>query len=748
MDSILQSLNEPQRLAVEHMDGPLLVLAGAGSGKTRVITHRYAYLLHQKRLNLQNILAVTFTNKAAGEMKERIQALTGMDTRFAWIRTFHSTGMQLLRNHSELLGYPRQFGIYDDTDSKGLVKTIMKDMNISTERFNPQSIYHSISKSKDNMIDSETFKEEADSEFSETAAKVYAEYQQRLRKNKAVDFSDLISLPIKIFKENDSIRAKYHDMWKFIMVDEFQDTNTAQYEFLKLITNKEKNICVVGDDDQSIYGWRGARIDNIYDFKDSFHATTIALEQNYRSTKVILEAANQVVRHIPDRMQKELWTERESSEKIRLLEAGRDREEAAYIAANIKDQLNTYTYKDIAVFYRTNAQSRLLEEALLQKNIPYKIFGGQKFYERKEIKDILAYINITLNPHDQVAFERIINVPKRKIGPATALKIIQYADLHGVDFIFTLQQVEQMSGMGGAVTAKIQDLGQILQELHHSFDKMSPMNFVKVLIDAIGYKDYITAFDEDGLDRWSNVEELINSIRQFEENFPDATISDFLSEVSLQATTDDLADDSSRNYVSLMTIHNAKGLEYNVVFLSGVSDGLIPHSISTNSPREKEEERRLFYVAITRAKDLLFMSFPRSRMKYGDIISSQPSPFLQDIPEELLDREVIDAPVVTTAPTTKGYGRTTQTNKMKSKSYEKPWKESDFNKEIKKEIKTREIESLESLSIGDPVYHHSFGVGKISFLSPRMIKVEFDDYGIKVLGGNMTQSLEKVVENE
>lgn len=744
MNNILDTLNPPQRQAVEHREGALLVLAGAGSGKTRVITHRFARLLEQEKLTVNRILAVTFTNKAAGEMKERIHQLTHADTRFAWIRTFHSMGMQLLRNHSESIGYPRQFGIYDDTDSKGLVKTVMKDLNISHERYNPGSVYHVISRAKDDLVGVDDFTEQADSEFDEIAGKVYREYQQRLLKNRAVDFSDLIGLPIRLLDQNPAIRQSYQELWRYVMVDEFQDTNKAQYRLLQLLLNNENNICVVGDDDQSIYGWRGAHIDNIYDFKDRYQARVIPLEQNYRSTSVILEAANHVVQLIPGRMEKKLWTERASSDKITLLEAGRDRDEAQYIAEAIRNRDSETSLRDIAVFYRTNAQSRLLEEALLHKNIPYRIFGGQKFYERKEIKDVLAYINLILNPWDQSAFERIINVPRRKAGPAAVDKLLQYSSLYQKNLLEILQSAGQIEGIGPALSRSLTDLSGILSELNQASESMSPMNFVKVLLDAIGYQTYIKEYDEDGLDRWANVEELINSIRVYEENNPEGRIGDFLGEVSLQTATDNLDGEGERDYVSLMTIHNAKGLEFSTVYLSGVNDGLIPHSTSLSSSRELDEERRLFYVAITRARNQLCLSYSLSRLQYGDIMTSRPSPFLQDIPENLLERKFTSLPQKTAVSYSSSQVRRGSERQYTARQTPR---QPDTVITPAARPQTREIESLDSLSIGDMVWHHSFGQGRVAFISPRMIKVEFAEYGIKVLGGNMSGSLARVVDN-
>jgi DNA helicase II / ATP-dependent DNA helicase PcrA len=768
MDAILDPLNERQKDAVTTTDGAVLVLAGAGSGKTRVITHRFAYLLKTKNLRLQNVLAVTFTNKAAGEMKERISGLIGADTRHAWIRTFHSMGVLVLRRHPEQIGYTRDFVIYDDTDSKNLVKTIMTSFGISTETYNPWGVSEKISSLKDRLVSPDDFTKEILSEFDKVTANVYREYERLLRKNKAVDFPDLIALPIKVFSQNAALLETYRDMWKYVMVDEFQDTNHSQYKLINLIGEGHRNVCVVGDDDQSIYGWRGANVDNIYDFRDSYRAKVIPLEQNYRSTQTILTAANSIVSRIPGRMEKKLWTKRSSDDKIILAETLTDKDEAAFIVQNIDAQLAKYAYKDFAIFYRTNAQSRLFEEELLSRNIPYKIFGGQKFYERKEIKDILSYMRLIVNPFDGSAFERVINVPKRKIGDATLAKIVQKADATGMHFLDVLLLNETELDLGKNIVKMMNDLGLILKDLRQSIEPAAegqesavpvipPTEFVKVLLDSIQYKSYITGFDDDGLDRWSNVEELINSIKDFETANPELGVRDYLNEVTLQASVDNLAEDSDRNYVSLMTIHNAKGLEFPVVFISGVVSGLIPHISSSFSDKELNEERRLFYVAITRAKDKLTMTFPDTRMKFGEFMECMPSPFLKDIPEELLEkvqrnygRSVPgadqDDEERSSNPYKKNYGQ-----RSSYKNYSKSTKGTPVTRRVRDvEIPEEEaavpgkavkIESVKDLAVGDTVKHKQFGIGKVNFISEKFLMVNFDKYGVQNISGNFISNL-------
>ncbi|MGA2143287.1 MAG: 3'-5' exonuclease, partial [Brevinematales bacterium] len=553
------------------------------------------------------------------------------------------------------------------------------------------------------------------------AAVVFKDYEAALRKNKAVDFPDLISLPIKIFSENEKIRTFYRELWHYLMVDEFQDTNRAQYELIRLFCPPSNNICAVGDDDQSIYGWRGANADNINEFRDSYKAKLILLEQNYRSTGVILSAAHSVVEKIQGRIDKKLWTREKSGEKITLIEALTDKEEAGRIVDLINGLLKDYDYRDFAVFYRTKAQSRLFEEELLFHNIPYRVFGGQKFYARKEVKDILSYIKLIINPFDSASFERIINVPKRKIGEATMDKIIRSTGDQNLSFIDVLLG----SGEGPLVpTPAMKELGTVLKELNESSGSITPMNFVKVLIDSVGYKEYILNFDEDGLDRWSNVEELINSIKEYENSNPEAFIQDFINDITLQASTDEMESDDGRDYVSLMTIHNAKGLEFKVVFISGVMAGLIPHSSSLFSNAELNEERRLFYVGITRARERLFLACSESRLKYGTVERCLPSPFLKDIPDEYIN---IDT----------SYTRAEEKRRpvISSDSYGEP---SGFAGDFHGRV----VSDISEIKTGDIVFHRMFGRGAVTFVSGKLITVKFDRSGVQNLMGNFISSIE------
>jgi DNA helicase-2/ATP-dependent DNA helicase PcrA len=708
-DPILSNLNEKQKEAVMYTEGALLVLAGAGSGKTRVITHRFAYIIREKKVSPFNILAVTFTNKAALEMKTRISNLLGYDVSNIWVRTFHSTGLMILRQNSEYMDYPKDFVVYDDVDSKAIVKSILAEMNLSAEKFSPATIAERISWLKDRMISPDDFYSEIKGQYDKVVYEVYIEYEKKLKKNKAVDYSDLINLPVKMFKEYPEILEKYQKLWRYIMVDEFQDTNRSQYEFLKLVGDAHKNICVVGDDDQSIYGWRGADVNNIYDFKERYNAKVIPLDQNYRSTPLILEAANSIVKKIHGRMQKKLWTQQKSGEKIKIFNSFTEKEEARWVVSEIETLLGKYDYKDFAIFYRTNAQSRIFEEELLFKNIPYRVFGGQKFYSRKEIKDVLAYIKFTVNPEDWFSFERIVDVPKRGIGEATLKKIRKLYEEENIPILEILFYPEHIERLNKVVADSLKELGMIIKELNEEKENISPTNFVKILLDSINYKDYLHQYEENGKERWENVEELINSIKIYEQSNPHATIVDYISDITLQTSADEIGTEEERNYISLMTIHNAKGLEFPVVFITGAVDGLIPHS----SAAEMDEERRLFYVAITRAKEKLYITFSRKRLSYGIEKFATPSPFLFDIPEECIEE----------IPVYYNY-----LSKRKDFDFEEETEENDINT-----YNYDKVSDFSSLKKGMKIFHNSFGVGEIAYISDNILKVNFKDYGSQII---------------
>ena len=744
MDSLLQGLNDKQYSAVTADDGPVLVLAGAGSGKTRVITHRFAYLLREKRLGMENILAVTFTNKAAGEMKERIAKLTGQSTAHAWVRTFHSTGLLIIRRNPDLIGYPHNFVIYDDADSKDLAGSIMQDFHINTSIYKTGPIVNAIYRAKDNMIGPDEYERGAATEVEKVTAQVYREYEKRLREHFALDFNDLLLMPIRMFRENPRLLEFYQNLWNYMMIDEFQDTNVTQYEFMKLIVARDRNICVVGDDDQSIYGWRGAKIENIYRYERDYSPKVVPLEQNYRSTQLILDAANNVVNKIAGRMEKKLWTDRSGGDRIVLIETMRDTDEAQAVSDLVNDLLTRKSPRDIAVFYRTNSQSRALEEAFIRRRIHYKIFGGQKFYERKEIRDVIAYTRLVINPFDRQSFERIVNIPARGVGPASKTKIVQFAKLSGISYVEAIMRAEEIDGVPKEPSAKIADLGQVLFELNQSIEEITPTNFIKILLDSIDYKKYIREFDENGPERWENVEEFVNSVKTFEmsEEGDGKNIVEYINSIALQTDIDELKEEEEREYVSLMTIHNAKGLEFPVVFITGVNDGLIPHSNSRNSPEQMEEERRLFYVAITRARDNLYMSFSGSRLVYGDVIPTRPSVFLLDIPKELFDEKRL----------TNVYAPSREkpvTARMKVTP--RPQKDDSgegkyiYAGEVKDVSPSVSIGKMSELQSGDRVRHTTLGTGKVTYVSDKLLKVQFDKFGERTMGGNFLSSIEKIL---
>ncbi len=531
--------------------------------------------------------------------------------------------------------------------------------------------------------------------------------------------------------------AYYQDIWQYAMVDEFQDTNRAQYDLMKTIVSHNENICVVGDDDQSIYSWRGANVDNIFDFRDRYGAKVILLEQNYRSTSKILEAANGVVSNIHTRMDKKLWTERSGGDPIRIVETDTDKSEAENIAAKIDDALGTRKLRDFAIFYRTNAQSRALEEALLRKRIPYKIFGGQKFYERMEVKDVMAYVRVAINPFDRASFERIINVPKRGIGDAIRGRIVEYAENGNKTYIEALLEAETIPLVPSSAAKKCVDLGQILLELNQGVDKIPPTTFATVLIEAIEFKRYLQEYDEAWEDRWQNVEELVSSIRIYELQNPGKTMIDFTNDITLQAEIDTMEADGDRDYVSLMTIHNAKGLEFPVVFVSGVSEGLIPHYSSRGSGREEDEELRLFYVAMTRAKDTLYLTYPKVRMAYGELKTADASPYLDFLPEGLPERDYAR---------TKTAARSNPADYYAKKRVEKPVKAVEFEPAMfgTKDDRYENFGEKDAIAVGQKVFHRTFGSGKVLFVSDHIVKVEFDDGKTQALGGNFRYSLQKI----
>lgn len=641
----MEGMNDRQKEAVLHTEGPLLILAGAGSGKTRVLTHRTAYLIEEKGVNPYNIMAITFTNKAAGEMRERIDELVGYGSESVWVSTFHSTCVRILRRYIDRIGFSTNFTIYDADDQKTLMKDICKRLSIDTKIYKEKMFLNVISHLKDELVDPITFSLQAQGDYvKQKQAQVYQEYQAALRNNNALDFDDLIVKTVELFKTDADVLDYYNERFRYIMVDEYQDTNTAQFQLIRLLAKKYKNLCVVGDDDQSIYKFRGANIYNILNFEKEFpDAEVIKLEQNYRSTGNILNAANGVISNNVGRKEKVLWTENEEGEKIDFKEFDTAYEEADYVAGDIQKKVKKgqYHYKDCAVLYRTNAQSRLFEERFIVSNIPYKIVGGVNFYARKEVKDLLAYLKTIDNARDDLAVRRIINVPKRGIGATTLNRVQDYAIEKEINFYTALKMAEDIPSLGRSA-AKIKPFVTFIQAMRSKLEFMSPSQILEDIIEETGYVAELEAEDTDeARARIENINELVSKVVSYEESEENPTLSGFLEEVALVADIDSLDDES--DYVVLMTLHSAKGLEFPQVYLAGMEDGLFPSymSITSDNPTEEiEEERRLCYVGITRAKENLAITAARSRMIRGETQYNRVSRFVKEIPRELLSGEI------------------------------------------------------------------------------------------------------------
>ena len=639
--SIYDSLNEEQKKGVFTTEGPVLLLAGAGSGKTRVLTHRAVYLIEELGVNPYHILAITFTNKAAGEMRERIDDMVGYGSENIWVSTFHSTCVRILRRFIDHIGFGTNFTIYDTEDQKTIMKDICKRLEIDTKMYKEKSLLAAISSAKDELISPEAYALRAQGDFRKMKeAAVYREYQQVLRKNNALDFDDLIVKTVELFQSDMEVLDYYQERFRYIMVDEYQDTNTAQFQLIKLLAGKYKNLCVVGDDDQSIYKFRGANIYNILNFEKEFpNAVTIKLEQNYRSTQNILNAANGVIANNVGRKAKRLWTENEEGEKIAFHQFETGFDEADYVAKDIRSKVREgmYHYGDCAVLYRTNAQSRLFEERFITASIPYKIVGGVNFYSRREIKDLLAYLKTIDNAMDDLAVRRIINVPKRGIGATTLSRVQDYADENGLTFYNALKMAEEIGTIGRA-SAKIRPFVMLIQSMRSKLPYISVSELLQEIIEETGYVRELEAENtEEAQQRIENIDELISKAVTYEESEEEPTLSGFLEEVALVADIDSV--DETQDYVVLMTLHSAKGLEFPQVYLAGMEDGLFPGfgAICAENPTaEIEEERRLAYVGITRAKERLSISCARMRMIRGETQYNKVSRFVKEIPRELL----------------------------------------------------------------------------------------------------------------
>ncbi len=639
--SIYDTLNEQQKKGVFTTEGPVLLLAGAGSGKTRVLTHRIAYLIDELGVNPWNIMAITFTNKAAGEMKERVENIVGMGSDSIWVTTFHSTCIRILHRYADRLGYENNFTVYDTDDQKTVMKEVCKRLLIDTKMMKEKSILSAISSAKDELISPEEYALSAMGDFrKQKIAQAYSEYQAALKKSNAMDFDDLIVKTVELFKADGEVLKGYQNRFKYIMVDEYQDTNTAQFELIRLLADSSRNLCVVGDDDQSIYKFRGANIRNILDFEQVYpEAEVIRLEQNYRSTQNILDAANAVICNNKGRKSKTLWTDKGEGGKVRFKQFLNAFEEAEFIVDDIvrKCRKKEADYSDCAVLFRTNAQARLLEERFVVEGVPYNVVGGTNFYARKEIKDLLAYLKTIDNGQDDLAVKRIINVPRRGIGMTTIVKVQDYADREEISFYEALKHVEEIPGMG-RTAAKIKPFVTMIQAFRGKAEFYGLSDLIRDIIETTGYVKELEASDDDDAEgRIENIDELISKIVSFEETHNQPTLREFLEEVALVADIDNVENGSNR--VLLMTLHSAKGLEFPHVYLAGMEDGVFPSymTISSDDPEEIEEERRLAYVGITRARESLTLCCARLRMIRGETYMNPVSRFVTEIPEELLD---------------------------------------------------------------------------------------------------------------
>ena len=754
--SLLDALNEPQRQAVMATDGPLLILAGAGSGKTRVLTHRTAYLIEECGVNPYNIMAITFTNKAAGEMRERIDQMVGYGSESIWVCTFHSTCVRILRRYIDRLGFGTNFTIYDSDDQKTLMKDICKRLEIDTKMYKEKMFLSAISSAKDELIDPIEFETRAAGDYvKRKQAQVYREYQQALKQNNALDFDDLIMKTVELFKLDKEVLASYQDRFRYIMVDEYQDTNTAQFELIRLLALKYQNLCVVGDDDQSIYKFRGANIYNILNFEHHFpDATVIKLEQNYRSTQNILDAANAVIANNQGRKEKRLWTDNGAGDKITFEQLDTAAEEADFVARDIARRVRKgeYQYKDCAILYRTNAQSRLFEERFITANIPYKIFGGVNFYARKEVKDLLAYLKTIDNGQDDLAVRRIINIPKRGIGAASINKVALYAQEQEISFYDALCVAEQVPGLGKAA-AKIRPFVLFIQSMKAKAKLLSVADLLQEVIETTGYVRELEAEGTDEAEaRIENIDELISKAVDYAEGEEAPTLNGFLENVALVADIDSF--DENSDYVVLMTLHSAKGLEFPNVYLAGLEDGLFPSYMSItsdNSQVEIEEERRLAYVGITRAKKNLTITSARVRMVRGQTQYGKVSRFVREIPPELLSGKIYEPktkeePIeqstfqkarkaFRTVPSYggsgygkevgEGYGSTFRSSKATKPVYTKVENQRDFGS----------AGGALSYQVGDRVRHIKFGDGEVMAIvsggRDYEVTVDFDKAGTK-----------------
>ena len=737
--AVYDTLNKPQKEAVFHTEGPLLILAGAGSGKTRVLTHRIAYLIEEKGVNPWNILAITFTNKAAEEMRQRVDSLVGIGAESIWVSTFHSMCVRILRRYIDRLGYDNRFTIYDTDDQKTLMKEVCRKTDIDTKRFKESMLLSVISSAKNEMILPEEFELNAGGDFVQLKiAKVYKEYEAQMRANNALDFDDLLVKTVQLLETQPDVRENYQERFRYIMVDEYQDTNTVQFRLVSLLAGKYRNLCVVGDDDQSIYKFRGANIRNILDFEKEFSdAKVIKLEQNYRSVGNVLEVANSVIRNNKGRKEKTLWTDNEKGEKIRLRQFDTAYDEAQFIAEDIKDETaQGANYSDHAVLYRTNAQSRLLEEKFVAMNIPYKIVGGINFYSRREIKDVLSYLKTIDNGKDDLAVRRIINVPKRGIGLTTINRIQESAAARGIGFYDALSAPDLIPGIGRSAS-KLDSFAALIEYFKGRSEESGVTDLLTEVIEKTGYTESLEADDPEELEaRVQNIDELVSKAAVYEESCSDRgerpTLSGFLEEVALVADIDSVAED--RDYVILMTLHSAKGLEFPHVYLAGMEDGLFPSymSISGDDPEELEEERRLCYVGVTRAEEKLTLTCARMRLVRGERQYNSMSRFIKEMPSALID----------TGKREGGFSQNVSLGEKRTYSSEvSGYKRSAYAQKpafaaIQKGsgLMAKKSEGL-SYGVGDRVRHVKFGDGTVTEIKEGgrdyEVTVQFDTAGVR-----------------
>ena len=747
MNPLLNGMNDRQAEAVQTTEGPLLIMAGAGSGKTRVLTHRIAYLIDEKMVNPWNILAITFTNKAAREMKERAAALNPA-TQDCLIATFHSMCVRILRREADHIGYNRNFTIVDPGEQRTLMKRILKNLNLDPKKWNERAILGTISNAKNDLIDEVAYANLAGDMYTEIVAKCYTAYQKELRQSEAMDFDDLIMLTLRLFDQNLDVLTYYQQRYQYIHVDEYQDTNHAQYQLVKLLASRFKNICVVGDADQSIYGWRGADMQNILDFeKDYPEAKVVLLEENYRSTKTILQAANEVIRNNRNRRPKNLWTQNEDGEEIVYYRANDEQDEALFVARTI-DQLSreSYSHKDFAVLYRTNAQSRTVEEALLKANIPYTMVGGTKFYSRKEIRDIIAYLNLIANPSDNISYERVVNEPKRGVGPGTVDKIRNFAASQEISLLDASANI-MLSPVKGKTAQAVYEFANLILDLRDRLDDYSVTELVELVLKKTGYSAALAAQATlESQARIENIEEFLSVTKNFDEN-PDNPadesgldkLSRFLNDLALIADTDD--GDTESSEVTLMTLHAAKGLEFPVVFLVGMEENVFPLSRASEDEDELEEERRLAYVGITRAEKILYLTNANSRLLYGRTNYNQPTRFLREISSDLLNYQGLARPAnssfkvsYTNSDTSKfGQGMSLAQALQERKRQAAPSSISTSSLPFGKSSEPSNPDV--AWAIGDIAHHKKWGDGTVLAVSgsgnSQELKINFPEVGLK-----------------